>query len=110
MPDIYALEDLFQGLLASGERYHKFLRRDSLSAGIYRLASDQPDPQQPHTEDEVYYVLAGTGKVAIAGEVSTIAPGSVIFVGKEVVHRFSDYPDGLILLVIFAPPRGSGAA
>ena len=34
--------------------------------------------------------------------------GSVIFVARDVPHRFLDYPNGVTLLVVFAPARGTG--
>ena len=37
--------------------YKEFLRVDALSCGLYRLAAGSEDMQNPHDEDEVYYVL-----------------------------------------------------
>lgn len=109
MADTFDLLDVLAQLQAQGRPYYEFLRRDSLSVGLYHLAAGEPDPQRPHTEDEVYYVLSGEGVVEIAGEAMRIKPGSVIFVARHVEHRFRDYADGLTLLVVFAPPRGSQA-
>jgi len=107
--DVFQLLDILRDLEQSGEAYFEFLRRDSLSAGIYHLSSGEPDRQRPHSEDEVYYVLGGEGRVEIDGEVSDVRPGSIVFVAKDVSHRFLDYPEGLTLLVLFAPARGSQA-
>jgi hypothetical protein len=41
----------------SGDLYHEFLRVPTMSAGLYQLAADQQDPQQSHTEDELYYIV-----------------------------------------------------
>ena len=109
MADTFELLDVLDQLQAQGQSYYEFLRRETLSAGIYHLAAGQPDPQRPHSEDEVYYVLSGEGRIDVEGELTAIRPGSVIFVGKKQRHRFLDYPEGLTLLVIFAPPRGSQA-
>ena len=109
MADTFELLDVLDQLRASGQPYYEFLRRDSLSAGIYHLAAGEPDRQRPHTEDEVYYVLSGEGSVEIDSEQRPVQPGSVVFVAKHIPHRFLDYPEGLTLLVIFAPPRGSAA-
>lgn len=110
MADVFEMLDVLEQVRAHGQSFHEFLQRDSMSAGIYYLAAGEPDLQRPHTEDEIYYVLSGEGQVDIAGEVTPVRPGSVIFVAKQVPHRFREYPEGLTLLVIFAPPRGSGAA
>ncbi len=107
MADTFDLVDVLAQLQASGRPYYEFLKRDSLSAGVYHLSAGEPDPQRPHTEDEVYYVLSGEGAIEIAGAVTRVRPGSVIFVEKHVEHRFVDYAEGITLLVIFAPPRGS---
>jgi hypothetical protein len=36
-----------------------------------------------------------------------VAPGSLIFVERSVVHRFFDITEDLTVLVFFAPPKGS---
>jgi mannose-6-phosphate isomerase-like protein (cupin superfamily) len=74
---------------------------------IYHLNADEPDRQSPHTEDEIYYVLSGEGVIDIAGEAYPLKPRTIIFVEKQVEHRFRDYPEGLTLLVVFAPARGT---
>jgi mannose-6-phosphate isomerase-like protein (cupin superfamily) len=61
------------------------------------------DPQQPHAEDEVYYVLAGRARVRVGDEDESVAPGTFVYVPKEVEHRFHDIEDDLTLLVFFAP-------
>src|SRR5262245_49036710 len=46
----------------SGQAWREFLRASSLSMGVYNLRAGQDDPQRPHTEDEVYYVIAGRAR------------------------------------------------
>ena len=107
--EIHQLLTVLDGLQESGQPYFEFIRRESLSAGVYHLVAGEPDRQRPHTEDEVYYVIGGEGRVEIDGEVTDVRPGSVSFVAKHVQHRFLDYPEGLTVLVLFAPARGSAA-
>ena len=109
MAGIFDMTELLERVRADGRAYEEFLRHDSMSVGLYHLRAGEPDRQQPHTEDEIYYVISGEGRIDIAGEVSPVRPGSLIFVAKHVEHRFLDYPEGLTLLVVFAPPRGSAA-
>ena len=109
MSDTFELMDVVDELQAHGQPYYEFLRRDSLSVGLYHLAAGEPDRQRPHSEDEVYYVLSGEGAIEIDGERTPVRPGSVIFVEKAVEHRFLDYDEGLTVLVIFAPARGASA-
>jgi mannose-6-phosphate isomerase-like protein (cupin superfamily) len=92
---------------SSNEPYLELLRRDSLSVGVYRLPAGGVDPQEPHSEDEVYYVVSGRARIEVADEVSPIEPGDVVFVEREVDHRFVDIEEELVVLVFFAPAEGS---
>ncbi len=84
-----------------------FLRVPSLSVGLYFLKAGQTDPQRPHAEDEVYYVLNGKASFSAGGETQAVAAGTLIFVERFAEHRFHDITDDLSVLVFFAPPEGS---
>ena len=87
----------------SGGSYLQFINAGTLSLGLYVLAAGSADTQSPHAEDEIYYVVAGRGVVDVAGERRQVQPGSIIFVAKEVDHRFVDIEENLSILVFFAP-------
>lgn len=42
-----------------GKPYMEFLRVSAMSAGLYVLPAGGTDPQRPHNEDEMYYVVRG---------------------------------------------------
>ena len=107
--DVFEISDLLSRRAESGQLYLKFFKTSTMSLGVYELAARSVDPQQPHTEDEVYYVVGGRGQVRIGNEDEEISPGSVIFVAAGVEHRFHSISEDLKLLVMFAPSRGSGA-
>jgi mannose-6-phosphate isomerase-like protein (cupin superfamily) len=89
----------------SGKLYHEFLRVPAMSAGLYVLAAGATDLQQPHHEDEIYYVVRGRARFRAGDEDGEISAGSVLFVAAEVEHRFHDVTEELALLVFFAPPE-----
>ena len=93
----------------SGELYLEFLNRSTMSVGVYALAAGSTDPQQPHTEDEIYYVLDGRGRIRVGDDVWDVKPGSVIFIAAGHDHKFHSITEDLRLLVVFAPARGTGA-
>ncbi len=108
--DAFEIADVIARREGAGERYLEFFRASTLSVGLYALQEGEPDPQRPHTEDEVYYVISGRGKIRVGGEDREVGPGSIIFVGAGVEHRFHSIAEALTILVIFAPPRGSRAS
>jgi mannose-6-phosphate isomerase-like protein (cupin superfamily) len=87
----------------SGKPYLQFLNEGTMSLGLYVLAAGSTDTQSPHSEDEIYYVVAGRGTIVVAGERRPVRPGSIVFVAKEVEHRFVDIEEDLSILVFFAP-------
>ncbi len=78
-----------------------------MSVGFYALPAGGIDPQTPHHEDEVYYVIRGRAMVSIDGKDRRVEAGSTIFVAKEVEHRFHTVTEALELLVVFAPAESS---
>jgi mannose-6-phosphate isomerase-like protein (cupin superfamily) len=97
--------DLLQRL--GDKRYHEFLRVPAMSAGVYVLSAGATDNQTPHQEDEIYYVVRGKAKMRLGGEQRSISQGDLIFVEKNLEHRFFDIVEELELLVIFAPAESS---
>jgi mannose-6-phosphate isomerase-like protein (cupin superfamily) len=99
----YPLEEILKAHAASGRLYHEFLRVPDLSVGIYALPADGDDLQSPHNEDEIYYVMRGKAKFFCGGEDVDVQAGSVLYVPKQVEHRFHNITEDLMLLVFFAP-------
>jgi quercetin dioxygenase-like cupin family protein len=87
----------------AGAVYKEFIRVPAISAGIYSLSAGATDPQQPHSEDEIYYVISGKAKFTVGGQVYDAQPGAAIFVPAQVEHRFTNVTADLAVLVIFAP-------
>ena len=85
--------------------YLEFLQHPSLSVGLYVLPAGAVDGQQPHTEDEVYYVVSGRGLFRHADEDRPVQAGSVLFVAAGVEHRFHSITETLSIIVFFAPPE-----
>jgi len=99
----FELAELLAARERSGQLYHEFVRVSALSAGVYVLPAESSDPQQPHSEDELYYVARGRGSIVVAGERQPVAAGSLGFVPAQVEHRFVDIEEELVILVFFAP-------
>ncbi|MCY3544213.1 MAG: cupin domain-containing protein [Chloroflexota bacterium] len=109
--DIFEMADLISEQGALGERYLEFFTADTgtLSLGLYVLPADDDDPQQPHTEDEIYYVVSGSGMLRVGDEDRQVRAGTVVFVETAAPHKFHSITETLTLLVVFAPPRRSRA-
>jgi mannose-6-phosphate isomerase-like protein (cupin superfamily) len=107
--DAFALADLLERQRTGNGPWLEFLAVPDMSLGLYVLDAGATDPQQPHTEDEAYVILAGRGSFTAAGETRAVAPGDTIFVPAAVPHRFHDITEQLQVIVVFAPREGSRA-
>ena len=105
--EAFELADIELRRRARGTAYHEFLRRPSMSVGLYVLPAGGTDPQRPHTEDEAYLVLRGRARIRVGSEDRAVEPGSVVFVPARVEHRFHDITEELALAVWFAPAEGT---
>jgi mannose-6-phosphate isomerase-like protein (cupin superfamily) len=100
---VFPLSDIQARRKRTGRLYLEFFRIPAMSVGYYALHAGGVDPQTPHAEDEVYFVIRGRGAITIAGRDYPVEPGHTIFVAKGVDHRFHSVTDPLELLVVFAP-------
>ena len=87
--------------------YVDFLASQKLSVGLSVWPAGSVDRQQPHEEDEVYYIIAGRGSIQVAGEDRPVKSGSLVFVEAHIEHHFHDIEEDLRVLVFWAPPHRS---
>jgi mannose-6-phosphate isomerase-like protein (cupin superfamily) len=101
--DAFEISQLILDQQRSGRSYLEFFRVPALSVGLYSLPAGGIDPQKPHLEDEIYYVVSGRGSIRVDTEDRTVEPGTIVFVAVGVEHRFHTITEDLTLLVFFAP-------
>jgi mannose-6-phosphate isomerase-like protein (cupin superfamily) len=93
---------------AQGKRFSVVLEHGTLSVEIY--APRGTDPQTPHTRDELYVVMSGSGEFVNGEKRHPFGPGDVLFVPAGVTHRFESFTDDLAVWVIFFGPEGGEKA
>jgi mannose-6-phosphate isomerase-like protein (cupin superfamily) len=101
--DVWQLSEVDHARTAENRLYREFLRVPDLSAGLYVLEAGATDPQSPHTEDELYYVVRGRGSITVGEETREVIMGSLVFVAATVPHHFHDVTERLEILVVFGP-------
>ena len=106
----FRLPDLLEERRLRGEAFFEFLRIPAMSAGVYALPAGGTDPQDPHTEDEVYHVISGRAKLRIGERDHDATPGALLFVAANVEHRFHSIEEDLTVLVFFAPAEAARRA
>ena len=64
------------------------------------------DLQQPHTQDELYFVHSGTAQIIINDQRFNAAAGDAFFVAAGVQHKFEDFSSDFVTWVVFYGPQG----
>jgi mannose-6-phosphate isomerase-like protein (cupin superfamily) len=64
------------------------------------------DPQQPHSRDEIYFVVEGTARFFNGSKHIEVETGSFLFVPAGQIHRFEDFSADFAVWVAFYGPEG----
>ncbi|MGA8080241.1 MAG: hypothetical protein WB988_00125 [Candidatus Nitrosopolaris sp.] len=79
---VYELNNLLSEVEDQGGYFIDFISAKGIQASIIRLHAGENDTQGPHSVDDVYYVIEGSGKDY------EIKQGSFIFVPAKADHKF----------------------
>jgi mannose-6-phosphate isomerase-like protein (cupin superfamily) len=101
--NFYQISELERQRTEANKLYLEFLRIPEMSAGLYVLPAGSTDPQSPHKQDELYYVVRGKAGMKVGSGDQPVTEGSVILVAAGEEHRFHDINEELMVLVFFAP-------
>ena len=80
-----------------------------LSCGTYTIPAGGTDPQDPHTEDELYVGMRGRATLWTSSGSCAVEAGTVVFVPAGEEHRFVDVEEDLTVFVVFGPAEYSRA-
>ena len=92
--------DTFLSNLPKSRYFIDVMDTPTMAVGIINLKKDQKDTQQPHTSDEIYYVISGRGTIEIDGIKNEVNPGKIIYITKKIHHSFHAISNELIVLYI----------
>jgi mannose-6-phosphate isomerase-like protein (cupin superfamily) len=90
-----------------GRRSVAVLEHGTLQVKLYMPRGQ--DPQTPHTRDEAYVVVSGSGWFINGDRRHPFGPHDVLFAKAGVAHRFEDFSDDFRVWVFFSGPEGGEA-
>ena len=101
----FRLDDVIRTLPKSDEEQWVVpFEHGTLQVGLY--APRGRDDQTPHTRDEIYVVMRGTGVFQNDDHRDRFGPGDVLFVPAQREHRFENFTDDFAAWVFFYGPEG----
>ena len=104
---VWELQEVLKDLKSIPEGEEPYLepfKHGSMSLGMY--APGEADLQSPHTQDELYFVISGSGIFVNDGARTPFAKGDALFVAAGIEHRFEEYTKDFAAWVVFWGPDG----
>lgn len=84
--------------------FTSLFRHGSLLVEVYRPR--HTDLQQPHSRDELYVVISGSGVFCMEDKNVHFAAGDFLFVPAGAEHRFVEFSNDFATWVFFYGPEG----
>mgnify|MGYP002632531079 CR=1 FL=1 len=105
VPTVVALQDTEQRQVGGGKASVRFLAHGAQAwLGKLEMAAGGKVPLHRDATEEYIHVLAGGGVITIDGKVSTIGPGTTVFMPAGAQVTYQNGPARLVALQVFAGP------
>ncbi len=99
-----SVNQALESLNNSPKPFVELFQHGTLSVEMYK--PHEKDHQQPHTRDEVYVVVAGSGDFKNGDITTKFQQGDFLFVPAGVEHRFENFTPDFATWVIFYGVEG----
>jgi len=64
-------------------------------------------PDHVHSsQEEMFFIVEGTYELTLDGQTSTVGPGTIVFIPRNVVHRFKNVGDTTARMLDWSLPGG----
>ncbi|WIV66884.1 cupin domain-containing protein [Natrialbaceae archaeon AArc-T1-2] len=90
--------------LEPGELQHKeVLEAGPITVDVGKYPADSAAPKNPHNEEELYYVLSGSGKIRVGDDTHDIEAGDLVYVEPSLEHDFFKITEDITVMIILGP-------
>lgn len=98
------VSNALQALAGHDQPFTEMFAHGSLTVEFYQ--PDSIDLQQPHSRDEIYVVVAGSGDFICGPNRQAFEVGEVLFAAAGIEHRFENFTEDFATWVFFYGPEG----
>ena len=99
----FSTTELFERLDEEADRDHfEVLKEESMTVEVGRYSASKSAPKNPHTGDEINYIISGSGMARVEDETYPVEPGDVVFVKEGLEHDFFNIEEDITTLIVLA--------
>jgi quercetin dioxygenase-like cupin family protein len=77
----------------------------SVLMGWHKPGEGPPDHVH-FSQEEMFFIVEGTYEMTVGGQTTTVGPGTIVFIPRNVVHRFKNVGDTTACLLDWSLPGG----
>ncbi len=77
----------------------------SVIMGWHKPGEGPPDHVH-FNQEETFFIVEGTYELTVGGQTSTVGPGTIVFIPRNVVHRFKNVGDTTACMLDWSLPGG----
>ncbi len=98
---VYQLPEIMADIRPESVAFKEFLRTPSMSCAVYYVPAGSKELQSAHEEDELYFIVAGKGRLRIGEADHAVTKGTLMYVCASCDHAFFDVEEDLTALAFF---------
>ena len=65
-----------------------------------------PPDHVHYSQEEMFFIVEGTYELTLGGQTSTVGPGTIVFIPRNVVHRFKNVSETTARMLDWSLPGG----
>ena len=100
---LVSITELVDDLEPNELHHEEVLSTGPLTVEVGKYPTDSAAPKNPHNEQELYYVLSGSGKLRVGDDTHDVEAGDLVFVEPHLEHDFFHITEEITVLIVLGP-------
>ncbi len=98
-----SVTNAIDNLEADQLQHKEVLTAGPITIEVGKYPAGSAAPKNPHNEEELYYILSGTGQIRVGDDTHDVEAGDLIHVEPNMEHDFFNITEDITVLIMLGP-------